>query len=56
LFRAEFVNAPNHPSFSTVGTTLTTTAAAVNPLTNSFGIVTGTRDARVLQFGLKLNF
>jgi hypothetical protein len=55
-FRAEFFNAPNHPSFSTVGTTLTTTAAGVNPLTNNFGVITGTRDARVLQFGLKVNF
>ncbi len=55
-FRAEFFNAPNHPSFSTVGTTLTTVAAGVDPTQNSFGAVTGTRDARVLQFALKLYF
>ncbi|MBL8240431.1 MAG: TonB-dependent receptor [Bryobacterales bacterium] len=55
-FRAEFFNAPNHPSFTTVGTTLTTVAAGVDPTQNSFGAVTGTRDARVLQFALKLYF
>jgi len=30
-FRAELFNAPNHPSFTTVGTTLTTTTAGVEP-------------------------
>jgi hypothetical protein len=55
-FRAEFFNAPNHPSFTTVGTTLTTVAAGVDPTQNSFGAITGTRDARVLQFALKLYF
>src|SRR5262249_6592801 len=51
-FRSEFFNAFNHPSFSTVGTSLNTTAAGVNPNLNNFAIVTDTRDARVLQFGL----
>ncbi len=55
-FRAEFYNVPNHPSFTTVGTTLTTTATGVDTTQNSFGAVTGTRDARVLQFALKLYF
>ena len=55
-FRAEFFNAPNHPSFTTLGTTLTTVAAGVDPTQNSFGAVTGTRDARVLQFALKVYF
>lgn len=55
-FRAEAFNSPNHPSFTTVGTSLTTTATAVDPTQNSFGAVTGTRDARVLQFALKLYF
>ncbi|MBI2689438.1 MAG: carboxypeptidase regulatory-like domain-containing protein [Acidobacteria bacterium] len=55
-FRAEFFNVPNHPSFTTVGTALTTTASGVDTTQNSFGAVTGTRDARVLQFGLKLYF
>jgi len=55
-FRAEFFNAPNHPSFTTVGTSLTTVAAGVDPTQNNFGAVTGTRDARVLQFALKLYF
>ena len=48
-FRAGFFNAPNHPSFTTV-------AAGVDPTQNSFGAVTGIRDARVLQFALKLYF
>jgi len=55
-FRAEAFNALNHPSFTTLGTTLQTTAAGVNPNVNSFAVVTGTRDARVLQFALKLYF
>ncbi|MBL8233926.1 MAG: carboxypeptidase regulatory-like domain-containing protein [Bryobacterales bacterium] len=55
-FRAEFFNAPNHPSFTTLGTALTTTNAGVDPTQNSFGAVTGSRDARVLQFALKLYF
>ena len=55
-FRAGFFNAPHHPSFTTAGTTLTTVTAAVDPMRNSFGAVTGTRDALVLQFALKLYF
>jgi hypothetical protein len=55
-FRSEFFNAFNHPSFTTVGSTLTVTATGVNPLLNNFAVVTGTRDARVLQFALKLTF
>ena len=39
----------HHPSFTTV-------AAGVDTTQNSFGAVTGTRDARVLQFALKLYF
>ncbi len=55
-FRSEFFNVFNHPSFSTIGTSLTTTTAGVNPALNNFAVVTGTRDARVLQFALKLSF
>ena len=55
-FRSEFFNAFNHPSFSTVGSALNSTATGVNPTLNSFAVVTGTRDARVLQFGLKMSF
>lgn len=55
-FRGEFFNAFNHPSFTTLGTTLNTTNAGVNPLINSFGVITGTRDARVAQVALKLYF
>lgn len=55
-FRAEAFNAFNHPIFSTVGTTLRITAAGADPSADNFGVVTGTRDARVLQFGLKMYF
>ena len=48
-FRAGFFNAPNHPSFTTV-------AAGEDATQNRFRAVTGTRDARVLQFALKLYF
>jgi hypothetical protein len=39
-----------------MGTTLYTTATAIDPNRNNFGVITNTRDARVLQFGLKLYF
>jgi hypothetical protein len=55
-FRGEFFNAFNHPSFVNVNATLTTTATGVNPDAGSFGWITDTRDARVLQFALKLRF
>jgi hypothetical protein len=55
-FRGELFNAFNHPSFTTVGRTLTTTATGVNPLASNFAVVTDTRDARVVQFALKLTF
>ncbi len=55
-FRSEFFNAFNHPSFDGPATSLNTTAAGVNPTANSFGTITGTRDARVLQFMLKINW
>ena len=35
---------------------LNTTSTGVNPNVSSFDVVTATRDARVLQFGLKLLF
>jgi hypothetical protein len=55
-FRAEMFNAFNHPSFTGVSATLTTTASGVDPLANGFATITGTRDARVVQFALKVNF
>ncbi len=55
-FRCELFNAFNHPSFSTIGTSLTTTSSGVNPSANSFGVVTNTRDARVAQFALTIRF
>jgi hypothetical protein len=55
-FRTEFFNAFNHPSLTTVGSTLTTTATGINTAAGNFGLITDSRDARVIQFGLKLNF
>ncbi len=55
-FRGEMFNAFNHPSFSGVGRTLRTTATEVDPTAQNFGVVTDTRDARVVQFALKLTF
>lgn len=46
-FRAEFFNAPNHPIFSAVSTNLGA---------GNFGRLTSTRDPRIIQFGLKLDF
>ena len=54
--RAEAFNAFNHPSFTTIGTSLTTTATGVTPAANNFAVVTGTRDARVVQLALKFNW
>lgn len=47
-FRAEGYNIFNHTNFNGVGTSFTTPA--------TFGQVTSTRDPRLLQFGLKLNY
>ncbi len=55
-FRGELFNAFNHPSFVNVGASLTTTSTGVNPLAGNFGVVTSTRDARVMQFAVKLTF
>jgi hypothetical protein len=46
-FRAEAFNLFNHTNFATVSTSLTSA---------TFGQITGTRDPRILQFGLKLDF
>jgi hypothetical protein len=55
-FRSEFFNVFNHPSFTTIGTSLNTSSTAVNPTLNSFAVVTGTRDTRVMQVALKIYF
>jgi hypothetical protein len=55
-FRAEAFNVFNHPSFDLPATSLTTTSTVVTPTANSFGVITGTRDARVLQFAIKLTY
>jgi len=47
-FRAEFLNAWNHPSFNYVNTTLSSEA--------QFGTVTSANDPRVIQFGMILRF
>ncbi len=46
-FRAEFFNLPNHPNFDPPNKRLGNTL---------FGRVTGARDPRIIQFGLKLAF
>ncbi len=53
---SEAFNAFNHVSFASFGRTLRTTSTGVNPNVDSFAVVTDTRDARVLQFALKLTF
>jgi hypothetical protein len=45
--RVEAYNAPNHLSYSSVGTTLGSA---------TFGQVTAAADPRILQFGMKLVF
>jgi hypothetical protein len=47
-FRAEFPNAFNHASCSGINTSIASG--------NAFGIVTGARDGRLIQFGLKIQF
>jgi hypothetical protein len=47
-FRAEFLNAFNHVSFSGINTYISSGAA--------FGAVTSARDPRLIQFGLKVQF
>lgn len=46
-FRSEFFNLPNRANFSNPNTTISS---------SSFGRITGTQPARVIQFALKLNF
>ncbi len=47
-FRAEFLNAFNHASFSGINTSISSGPA--------FGGINGARDPRLIQFGLKLQF
>jgi hypothetical protein len=53
-FRAESFNFPNHPSFTSINTTVRFDAQG-RPIQN-YGAVTGAGPARVLEFGLKLIF
>jgi hypothetical protein len=55
-FRAELFNAFNHPSFRIPGNALTTTSTGVTPSANNFGVITNTRDARVMQLVLRTTF
>jgi hypothetical protein len=55
-FRSEFFNVFNHPSFGLPASSLNTSGTTVNPLLNSFGVITSTRDARVMQLALKIYF
>jgi hypothetical protein len=55
-FRAEAFNAPNHPSFGSPANSLSTSSTGVTPTANNFGVITTTRDARVMQIVLRLNF
>src|SRR5262249_61414151 len=48
-FRSEFFNAFNHPSFTTIGTSLTTTSAGVNPTVHNFVVVPAATDPRIRQ-------
>jgi hypothetical protein len=53
-FRAEFLNAFNHPSFNPGGGT-----ASINTYLSAgpaFGSVIAARDGRLIQFGLKVQF
>jgi hypothetical protein len=47
-FRAEFLNAFNHPSFSSINTSIASGVA--------FGGMNSARDPRLIQFGLKVQF
>jgi outer membrane receptor protein involved in Fe transport len=65
-FRSEFFNVLNHAQYTNPGTAATYTSDPTAPAgsfptryiqTNTtFGVITGTRDPRNIQFGLKLNF
>jgi outer membrane receptor protein involved in Fe transport len=57
-FRAEFFNAWNHTQFNGIFTTFQTgsTPGAQSGTDNGFGAVSGARDPREIQFGLKLTF
>jgi hypothetical protein len=54
-FRAEAYNAFNHTQFNGVDTTIQYNASGVNTRSSS-GNITSTRDPRIMQFALRLNF
>ena len=65
-FRAEFFNVLNHPQFTNPGTSATFNVDPAAPsgsfpssfiqTNTTFGVITGTRDPRNIQFGAKLIF
>jgi hypothetical protein len=55
-FRAEAFNVFNRASFNNPATSLTITSTGLTPTANSFGVIPGTRDARVMQLAVKLTF
>jgi hypothetical protein len=55
VFRAEAYNTFNHTQFNAVDTTIQFNAAGVNTRTSA-GNITSTRDPRIMQFALRLNF
>lgn len=54
-FRSEFFNAWNHTQFSSLDTTARFDPAG-NQVNPNFGAFTGARDARIIQFSLRLMF
>lgn len=54
-FRAEAFNALNHPNYLSPGTTFTPDSQGRNA-NATLGVITGARDARIVQLGLKVIF
>lgn len=55
-FRTEFFNAFNHPQYNNPGTNVTFNADGTISNPTTFGVITTSRNPRIIQFGLKLNF
>ncbi|HEX8187944.1 MAG TPA: carboxypeptidase regulatory-like domain-containing protein [Pyrinomonadaceae bacterium] len=55
-FRTEFFNAFNHPQYNNPGTNATFAANGTISNPTTFGVITTSRNPRIIQFGLKMNF
>ncbi|MGB9182339.1 MAG: carboxypeptidase regulatory-like domain-containing protein [Pyrinomonadaceae bacterium] len=55
-FRTEFFNAFNHPQYNNPGVNATFAANGTISNPTTFGVITTSRNPRIIQFGLKLNF